>query len=177
VKGLDITVKMSRTFVPTTNPFAELRQVAWETQYATFSNICRGWGFGFRSECVGFHTQTWHRPMILERLRDAVARGRWHFNFVEVFLHKLARDIQRNNCSANQIYEKTHPRESSTDAYGIWPWMGEDGTQQQPGLLWHRANKPVDYYQLALAYGITEYREEDFKDPNQNCGTGPTEEW
>jgi len=176
-KGLDITVKMSRTFIPTTNPFRQLQEIAWETQYATFSNVCRGWGVGFRSECVGLHTQTWHRTGMVERMREAVARGRQHFDFVEVFLHRLAREIQRSNCKANQVYEEIHPREPETDAYGVWPWMGEDGTKKQPGLLWHRADQPFDYYQLALAYGITEYRVEDFHDPNQNCGTGPTKEW
>jgi hypothetical protein len=175
--GLDITVKMSRTFIPITNPFHQLQQVAWETQYATFSNICRGWGLGFRSECVGFHTQTWHLTSMVERIREAVTRGRRHFDFVEIFLHKLAREVQRNNCEANQVYEEIHPRAHATGAYGLWEWMGQDGTKKQPGLLWHRADQPFDYYQLALAYGLTEYRLEDFSDPNQNYGIGPAREW
>lgn len=176
-KGLDIIVKMSRTFIPTINPFQQLQQVAWETQYATFSNICRGWGLGFRSECVGFHTETWHLTRVVDRMRQAVARGRRHYNFVEIFLHKLAREVHRDNCEANRVYEEAHPRPHTANGYGVWEWMGEDGTRKQPGLLWHRAHQASEYYQLALAYGLTEYRIEDFRDPNQNQGIGPAWEW
>jgi hypothetical protein len=96
---------------------------------------------------------------------------------VEVYVHRLAREVQRSRCDANQAYEEIHPREHATDAYGIWDWMGEDGTKAERGLLWHRANQASDYYRMAQAYGLNEYRLEDFLDPNQGCGGGPAGEW
>ena len=174
--GCDLAVKMSRSFIPLTNWVPQLQDVAARTQYATYSHRCRGYGFGFRSECVAFHAPTWSERCE-EQIERAVEAGRESFDCVEVFLHRLARQVQTDTqCRANQSYELLYPRDPDTNAYGIWPWLGDDGTAKQPGCLWHRADSSLDYYRLSLAYGL-DYRQEDFSDPNMGCGVGPDKEW
>jgi hypothetical protein len=48
--GLDIVVKMSRRFVPLVDWVGDLRGLALASQYPTYSNICKAYGYGFRSQ-------------------------------------------------------------------------------------------------------------------------------
>lgn len=168
--GLELLVKMSRRFIPLHNWVPVLQCLAYRTQYATFSNRCTAHNFGFRTECIGFHVKSWSDPAILNQLRKIVNRNK--DVFVEVYIHDLARKVHRNNCRANQRYEKRFPRSPDSDAYGIWKLMASKRTRPKPGILWHNANEIEDYYYAARSYGLPHPLSE-FIDVNQGFGRGP----
>ncbi len=169
-RGLELLVKMSRRFIPIHNWVTGLQCLADESQYATYSNQCRHFNYGFRTECVGFHVETWCGSGALHKMREVVFRNQP--TFVEGYIHKLARDIQKANCGANWEYEQIHPRPSGADAYGVWSIMADKRTTQKPDVLWHDYSKPLDYCRAALLYGLV-MSTQDFADPNQGYGLGP----
>lgn len=166
---LELLVKMSRRFIPLHDWVPGLQALACETQYATYSNRCRHFGFGFRTECVGFHVRSWRGSGALESLRKVAARN--ESTFVEGYVHDRAREVHATGCGANREYERSHPRPGDADAYGVWGIMAEERTTRLPDVLWHDADQPVDYCRVARLYGL-DYRLADFLDPNQGYGLG-----
>jgi hypothetical protein len=166
---LDLVVKMSRRFIPLHNWVPGLQSLAYETQYATYSNQCAHYGYGFRTECIGFHVQSWCDLGALEEMRAFVARN--ETVFVENYIHNLAREVHKSNCEANREYEKRHPRPAETDAYGVWRLMADSRTVAKADILWHDCNLPHEYWEAALHYGLS-YQPQAFTDPNQGFGLG-----
>ncbi|WP_225774071.1 hypothetical protein [Pseudomonas sp. Marseille-Q5115] len=167
--GLELLVKMSRRFIPLVNWLPCLQQLAWHSQYATYSQRCTGSGFGFRTECIGLHVPSWRNGGPYESLRQRTCLN--EPLFVEGYVHNLARSLHRSCCDANRHYEAQHPRPSEADAYGAWPLMPESRWERSAHLLWHDCDTPVDYARLAVLYGLP-YSPLDFEDPNQGAGLG-----
>lgn len=169
-RQLDLLVKMSRRFIPLYDWLPGLQQLAYETQYPTYSNQCLHFNFGFRTECVGFHLASWMASGAVARVRSRVARN--ESIFVEGYLHELAREVHRHSsCGANRKYEKAHRRPRGADAYGVWEVMAERRTTKKDAVLWHDCNAPGDYYRAAVRYALP-YALEEFTDPNQGYGLG-----
>lgn len=167
---LDILVKFSRRFVPLYDWVPGLQALANESQLPTFSQACLHFNFGFRTECVAFHCDTWLCSGASQALRGHVDRD--EPVFVEGFVHQLAREIVRDYaCGAARAYLQDHPRPPDRDAYAPWDLMPDRRVARVPGLLWHDRDEPVDYCRAAAAFGLT-YAVEDFNDPNQGCGLG-----
>jgi hypothetical protein len=166
---LELLVKMSRRFIPLQNWVPGLQRLAYETQYATYSNRCDHFGYGFRTECVAFHTRSWCDLGALEELRAFLTRN--ESVFVEASIHNLARRVHKSNCEANRAYEKLNPRPGEADAYGPWSVMADKRTTPTPNILWHDSNLSHDYWQAALRYGLS-YHAQAFTDPNQGFGSG-----
>ena len=170
--GLELLVKLSRRFIPLHDWLPEFQRLAYRTQYATYSQCCDHFNFGFRTECIGFHVPTWLASDSLLHLRQAV-----HDNtpcFVEGRIHELAREVHcelLQRCRLAREYQQAHPRPADRNAYGVWTIMTERRVDRQPGLLWHDCESPFDYCRVARTYGLN-YRVEDFIDPNQGCGLG-----
>lgn len=164
--GVDLLVKMSRRFIPLHDWKPDLQTIAWETQYPTYSQRCRHFNFGFRTECVGFHVASWYDPAIRRELLEIVARN--EPVFVEGCLHQFARRIQRCACDLNRRHEALNPRLPDSDAYGIWPIMPDRRTTKKPDILWHDCDAPADYWRIARDFGLS-YSIEDFLDPNQTA--------
>jgi hypothetical protein len=168
--GVDVLVKFSRRFIPLTNWVPRLRQLCDESQSATYSNQCRHFNFGFRTECIGFHVKTWIERGAADRIRFQVENN--EPAFVEGFVHNLARSIQATSlCEANDAYVRAHPSPPDADAYAVWDIMAPARTTRRPDVLWHDCETPLDYARVARAYGLA-YQEADFVDPNQGHGLG-----
>jgi hypothetical protein len=147
-----------------------LQLLCEESQSATYSSQCNHFNFGFRTECIGFHVNSW-----IDRGGADAIRGKVGNNepaFVEGFIHNLARSIQATSlCEANDAYLRANPRPAEADAYAVWDIMAPARTIRRPDVLWHDCETPLDYARVAAAYGLP-YREADFVDPNQGYGPG-----
>lgn len=168
--GVDLLVKMSRRFIPLHPWMPDLQAIAWETQYATYSQRCLHFNFGFRTECIGFHVASWSTPAIRKEFVQIVGHGQPVF--VEGRVHDLARRIQGSACDLNRRHRILHPRPPESDAYGIWPIMPDRRTTKKPDILWHDCNTPADYFHISRHFGL-EYRAEDFLDPNGPAHSRP----
>jgi hypothetical protein len=167
--GVDLLVKMSRRFIPLHNWLPSLQEVAWETQYATYSNRCLHFNFGFRTECIGFHIESWNLPAVQGELRYRVERN--EPIFVERYLHQVARYVNRGACAHNRHYEGRNPRPPDADAYGVWEIMPDRRVAKKPDILWHDSDAPADYCRIACLFGLG-YRLQEFLDPNAGEGLG-----
>lgn len=167
--GSALLVKMSRRFIPLVNWVPELQQLAWFTQYATYSQRCRHFNFGFRTECIALHLPSWTGSPVFGELRAAVERN--EPLFVEGYIHNLARQVHGTACEVNRQHEHLHPRQPDSNAYGIWMLMPDSRTSRCPRLLWHDCEDPVDYARAAQLYGLG-YSADDFLDANQGGGLG-----
>jgi hypothetical protein len=161
--GVELLVKMSRRFIPLHNWVPDLRALAWETQYATYSQRCLHFNYGFRTECIGLHVAGWRSPAIQRDLREPL--GRDQEVFVEGFIHRLARRIQGSACDLNRRHVALYPRHGDSDAYGIWPIMPDRRTTKKPDILWHDCDSPADYCRVSQLFGLN-YSLEDFADPD-----------
>jgi hypothetical protein len=166
---VELLVKISRRFFPLYDWVPGLQRLAYETQYATYSNLCRHENLGFRTECVAFHVRTWIETGAVEGIRACVARN--EPLGVESFIHNLARKVHQDRCRANSRYEHAHPRTPESDAYGFWDIMADRRTTKQARILWHHCDSVVDYCRVAALYGLG-YSIEDLNDPNQGEGLG-----
>lgn len=150
--GCDMLIKISRRFCPTDNRFIrELREIALRDQLATYSNICAGFSFGFRTECVGLHTNSW-----LPRLNDFL--DRIQFNDLEL--------------PESYFYEAASNIDKSSEPFGWWTFMGNSRRVKWGHHLWHDSHEPEDYHELAKAWGLS-YRPQDFKIPPSKIGNKP----
>lgn len=154
--GAELLVKFSRRFVPLFDWTPGLLALAYESQEATFSNICRNLAWGFRSEVVGMHVRSW-APCV-ERIRwDVLSLEE---TFVEGSIHDLARVIPP--CRAGEAYRRANPREPWCAGYCPWPLLGENRIIKVPGVLWHHSCEPADYYEVARGWRLP-YAQQDFE--------------
>ncbi|HEY3332587.1 MAG TPA: hypothetical protein VGK19_21330 [Capsulimonadaceae bacterium] len=172
---LDYVVKLSRRFVIMRPWVDTFRELAFNTQFATYSGACSDFGFGFRTECTAYHVRTWFAAGAVETLRGYVARN--ESAFVEGLVHELARDVHRSACDVTRRLERWSPREGDhardADGYGYWPLLGTGRSIYNPGILWHDYATADSYWGVAQAFGLTEYTREDFADPNAGAGAMP----
>jgi len=165
--GVELLVKMSRRFIPLHDWTPALQAIAWESQYATFSQRCLHFSFGFRTECIGFHVPSWRSPSVRTGLGEIVERNQPVF--VEGCLHRFARGIQASACDLNRRHQALYPRPADSDAYGIWPIMPDRRMTKKSDILWHDCDAPADYCRIARDFGLS-YSVEDFLDPDHGHG-------
>jgi hypothetical protein len=170
-RGLDLLVKFSRRFIPTYDWVPEFQTLAYVTQYATYSSRCLASGYGFRTECVGMHVKSWCERGAVEKLRALVGRDEKGV-FVEKFVHDLGREVHEHNCEYNREYERFAARPPNVAAYGEWLLAGISRHIPRPRVLWHNYSPPGEYAAQARQYGLTQYGDEDFSDPNRGLGDG-----
>ena len=153
-RELDIMVKFSRTLVPLCNFAPSLQHLAYESQYATYSHFCNACGFGFRSECVGWHVPTYVQGGYWDKMKEALPQGRKAWGFIESFLHQIAKDvIDHSACKANDIYRANEPaRREDRCHYGLWDWMGDRCIERNSRWLSHSSDKPMDYYRVSMLF-------------------------
>lgn len=175
-RDLDYVVKLSRRFVIARPWLDALSELAFNTQYATYSGPCSDFGFGFRTECTAYHVRSWFAAGAVETLRGYVARNEGAF--VEGLVHDLARDVHKTACDVARRLDRWTPRETDelrlADGYGYWPLLGTGRAIYNPGVLWHDYASPDAYWGLAQAFGLTEYTRDDFADPNAGAGANPS---
>ena len=169
-QGIEILVKLSRRFLPCYDWVAELQALAFRSQMPTFSQTCNHFNFGFRTECIGFHCESWRASGALDAIRGHVTRN--EPVFVEGFIHQLARKTATDySSSAAKDYMRQNPRPPDRDGYAVWSIMPDRRTTRIPQLLWHDCDGPFDYCRAAAIYGLS-YTAKEFEDANQGCGQG-----
>lgn len=168
-KKLELLVKFSRRFIPLYDWVTELQELSFLTQYATYSSRCVHYGFGFRTECVAMHVQSWFTSGVVDKIKEQVLSNQGCF--VEKFIHDLARVVHRNNCEQNRQYEKFGGKPESIAAYGDWLLSGISRHLPRSNVLWHNFAGPEVYAEQAHHYEL-KYTAQDFCDPNQGYGTG-----
>lgn len=164
-RGLDTLVKFSRRFIPLFDWTEELKRLALETQMPTYSQRCRHFNFGFRTECIAFHLPSWAEA--LEGVRAQVEAN--STTFVEGFIHNFARGLQR--CEHAAKWEAENPRSGDWNAYAVWNIMADKRVTRQAKVIWHDSDEAVDYARVAHIFGLP-YPEDAFNDPNQGFGIG-----
>jgi hypothetical protein len=171
---LDIVVKLSRRFLPLEDWTTGLRDLALASQYPTYSNVTKSFGFGFRTECVGMAVREWIGGRAHEQLAMIAITS--ESPFVEAFVHNIARRLAEFRCErAVRWDEMVGPRPADRNGYAPWDFMGTDRCERYPQFLWHDSAQPNDYHELARQWGLS-YGHEDFVDPNQGFGSVPATE-
>jgi hypothetical protein len=169
-RSLQILVKMSRRFVPVSNWTDSLKSLAVESQYPTFSHETTTFGFGFRTECVGFAVMPWI-DRGLEDIASAIVRP--GSPFVEGFIHDLARRLAaRNGYLARAYDDRIGHRPPDKDGYAPWEWMGNDRAKSNRNFIWHDSDQPWVYHRVSESWGLP-YKLKDFEDPNMGFGEKP----
>lgn len=173
--NLDIIVKLSRRFLIFHEWIAQLQDLAYTTQYATYGNACGYYDLPFRPECMGMHTDTWHRSGAVEEMRHLVLKGLRVENTIECWYQKMAQKIHLSHAPATVRYrESVFPYNTAWSGYAIWNIMGLSRHSAKPNLLWHDINPATDYFELAQSWGITDYTKADFEMPS--CAEAVREE-
>lgn len=168
-RRLDLLLKVSRRWVFRADWTTSLLDLAQESQYATLGSYTTAFNFGFRSECLAMSVLAWCKPSIFAALMQPI----WHSKgeFVEVFLHQIARRLEGMQCEDAERWRRAHPMSHDKNGYALWRFMGTSRAERSPVALWHDSHSPADYHQLAAEWGLP-YDHNDFADPNQGEGNG-----
>jgi len=158
--NLDLVVKFSRRFIPLFDWTVALKDIAWISQYATFSNVAMGNGMGFRTECTALHVRSWFASGAYDLICRQVETGK--IEFVEGFVHQISKRVHRSSCAENRRYEILHPKPPDLASYCDWPIMGKDRMRHLPNLLWRFSCSPEEYARAAKQYGVNDYSMADF---------------
>ena len=165
-RSFDLLIKLSRRFIPLVDWQSGLCKFAYDSQFATYSGLCRHHGFGFRTECMAMHVPSWLREDGAEPIRAHIEAGQ--YCLVEAVVHQGAIKVHRNNCPSNRAYEALNPPPGHAPGFGFWDLLGDNRCRPRGEAMWHEACRPVEYYRASLQYGISRYREEDFYDSDAN---------
>ncbi len=167
--GVELLLKLSRRWIFLVDWEASLRELAAQSQYATFCSYTTTFSFGFRTECVGMSVNRWRQA---DFLNDALRQIALEQSvFVEGYIHNFARGFERANCRQAEQWRAAHPMTEATNGYALWTLMGTDRCERSANFLWHDSASPADYARVAESWGLP-YGERDFIDPNQGEGNG-----
>ena len=159
-KSADILVKISRRWIWRRDFLPSLLDVVRSTQHTCFSNICRMYGFGFRSECFAVGVRAWQAERkALEDLLPLYPSGR----LVEADVHNVARLVHdRHCCLRTEEHEMSFPRLYEVSSYAPWSALGESKLISTEWRLWYETESLSCYCRLALSWGLREYVPADF---------------
>lgn len=158
-QGIDILVKFSRRFIPLTDFRPSLTELAVRSQYATYSAECTAYGFGFRTEAMGMHVETWLSQHQIADFRRRTKDNDMLNGLPESFFHTWAANVHPP-CDANKLYEKQNKPKHG--AYGNWHYLGNSRNIKYPHFLWHNSSTIRDYAMQAKEWGLS-YEGRDFK--------------
>ena len=180
---LDIVVRVSDRLILEKNWVAGLRELAMNTQYATYAAPCAHFNVPFRQELFAIHVPSWHAFVCSQMSGDIRA---WKLAdkttdeavTLEKYYIGMAKEVHRrvhpvissvshwdnvtyDDCDYTVRHEQYFPRPEDSSGYGVWPILGLARTQKVRGLLWKDSHTPADYYELSKSYGLA-YTEADF---------------
>lgn len=170
-KNLDLLVKISRRWIFLTDWVSNIKQLAIDSQYATFSNYTKTFNFGFRTECQGMHVDTWFNSRFIRQTKRHIELKK-HV-FVEAYIHNFAREFEQDNCIIAQKWKVEHQLPDDKNGYAQWDLIGTDRgkSDELKRWIWHDCDNPGKYYELSKLFGLN-YNMEDFLDPNGGEGIG-----
>lgn len=155
----DILVKFSRRFIALNSWVDGLKRLALLSQGATFSNISRWFGFGFRTDCLAIHLKSWFESGVMDKLEHHVFYG--GNVFMEKFIHELAIEVSKSGCPLYQRFSRLNPSLSDESGYVRWPMMGEHSGKREPGIMQYMACTLDDYAEAAKSLKLP-YQASDF---------------
>lgn len=138
---IELLVKMSRRWLPLRDWREELIALAIEGQYPTYSSYCSHCRFGFRTECIALHVDSW--LSVWNELYITAISGQ-DIGLPEAYMHVMAKRVCQNPGS-----------------YVMWPLMGDSRFTRYPDVLWHSACSVADYVKRSQDLGLP-YSENDF---------------
>jgi hypothetical protein len=152
---IDIVVKMSRRFLLIHGWDKSLQVLAHNTQYPTYTGHCAEYMYGCRSECVAFHVDSWIDSEPLKIMRKSREKGVNPSSSMELWYYKQSKKIF-DSMAPMQIkaYRSVFKIRSNAIACGTWPIMGYSRHTSSPGLIWHNADFPEEYFYCARSYGF-----------------------
>lgn len=178
-RRLDLLVKVSRRWLFLANWTTGLQTLAWESQYATFSNYTIPHGLtaetrslnvlAFRTECLALAVKMWAMPRFY---RSAINHMNRNQDIrMEDYIHGFAKEFERVNCTQADDWKAARKGlPDDRQGYAQWPIMGTDWVTAAPSAayLWQKSHGPGAYAAQAERWGLP-YSEADFGDPNQGC--------
>ena len=167
-KKCDLLVKMSRRFVPLRPWQNELEELAFETQFPTFSSICLFKEWGFRSECFAVNIPLWGErngctPLKnLHLFENLKVIGTGYFA-AEAIYCKAATDVyQKGLCEQAEKHDEGRGYfEGAPFAY--WDLIGSNRLRKYDSHLWYESHTAEDYADYAVSLGL-DYKKKDFED-------------
>ncbi len=166
INGLDMVVKFSRRWIPLLDWQSDISQRAVDSQGPTFSARCLHHGFGFRSECVGMHVDTWCNPKVVGPILKKISEG--HSDLVERDVHSCAGIAWEMHSEMTRSYDELNPPKPGCGSYVEWPFMGESRVSPRHNILWHEWARAHEYHRALFQWGVGRYRLQDFVDPQAN---------
>jgi hypothetical protein len=150
-KNLCLLVKISRRWIMC-RPWVEyLQQLAFCTQFPTYSNKCDRWGFGFRSECLAMHVEGWQTALV------QLLHG------IEIGWRDLAEAWYDQRCSQRiPLCEIAQKIPTPHYGYMVWDILGTNRNTKRKDILWHCSNLPEEYHQLSKSWDLP-YELQDFR--------------
>lgn len=167
---IDILLKVSRRYIiakPWKNSISEL---AIGSQDTTYSNACSKWDFGFRSECMGMHVNSW-MCNAYHNMLEKIDKNEQFDSIPEAYYHnlsKIVRDLSHDISDSDDLfikYNKLFNRANNWDGYAPWPLMGLGRNHKMPGIFWHETDSIEDYELLSNNWSLG-YLKTDFEKVN-----------
>lgn len=121
----------------------ELKDLAYCNQMPTYSNKCDANGFGFRSECMGMHSESWMQ--VVPTLMWGIEMG-WK-DLAEAFYDQRCSQQIKLCEAAKKVPTRQY---ASTD----WSIIGTNRNQKQRDVIWHCANPPADYFEVSKKWKL-----------------------
>jgi hypothetical protein len=162
-RHLDILAKMSRRFLFLVDWTESLQNLAWQTQYETFGNICGPLHRYTRTECIAFCVDPWSGSGAADAVRAMSLDPSPFPAQVEWLIHQLASSLHGHVKSIFcEEWERAHLNAANRFPFGAWDLMGDHRDDDQPHLMWYCFRSPQDYARLARDFGLCDYSLEEF---------------
>ena len=165
-RGIDLLVKMSRRFIPLTDWVPGLVELARESQYPTYSNLCRSFGIPIRTECMAVAVGEWGAADVEGEIRRFMLTN-VGWTMVETYLVEYARKLEGRRCDKARAWAEKTPGTRHAMGYAVWDFVWSSRLEQTRSQLWHTANTPEAYREVAGKLGLG-WGSESFKgDPDR----------
>ena len=160
-RGIDLLVKMSRRFIPLTNWVPDLTKLAGESQWPTYSSICRQFHLPIRSECMAMAVGEWLSADVEGEIRPFMLRHSGWF-MAELYLIEFARKLEARKCDAARAWAARTAEEWHHHGFVAWNFISPSRTTSLREHLWHTANGPDAYAGVAHNLGLEHLGIDDF---------------
>jgi hypothetical protein len=161
-KRCDILLKLSRRWVFLTDWSADLRNLALESQYHTFSNYDTSFRLSIRTECIALSVKRWADPLFYRPTLEVIASG--NVIGIEDYIQKVSGQLESRNCLRAGEWAKHQPK-TPKGGYAVWGLMSSSRRQSTGSYFWHDSHSPEQYAQLAISWGLP-YNTHNFVNPN-----------
>jgi len=168
-RGVRYLLKVSRRWLWQVDWTSDLLSVFDASGAPTVSNYTISYAFGFRTECVAFDLKYWMARPFFDDV-DAKLQVQRHV-FVENYIHVWAQRFSDEAGAKWREWQQANPVPCDRSGYAPWNMMGTCRHERIPSRLWHNANSPEEYAELAQSWGLS-YPLELFLDPNAGQGLG-----